>query len=129
MTNLGRDILVATLGNATSLLLVPGVCRPVLRVTRADGTVEERELGGIDGWGRSMDVGVDCHDFYPISLEDVIDRLSDQPTPDQALADLLRAQVASLRDAQRRERGARLDYETALDGVQRIKLLAQFMGV
>lgn len=41
--------------------------------------------GSINGWGRSMDVGVDCHDFYPISLGDVIDRLSDRPTPDQAL--------------------------------------------
>lgn len=38
--------------------------------------------GGLPGWGRSIDVGVDCHDFYPICLEDVIDRLADKLSPD-----------------------------------------------
>lgn len=28
--------------------------------------------------GRSMDVGVDCHDFYPIHIDEVVDRLKDK---------------------------------------------------
>lgn len=32
--------------------------------------------GRLPEYGRSMDVGVDAHDFYPISLQDVFDTLS-----------------------------------------------------
>ena len=47
MTQLGNDILTAILGNATTMLLVPGVCNPVLIIRRADGSTEQRELGDV----------------------------------------------------------------------------------
>lgn len=47
MTQLGQDILAATLGNAQTLLLVPASLRPVLIVTHADGTTETRALGDV----------------------------------------------------------------------------------
>ncbi len=47
MTQLGQDILNATLGNAQMLLLVPASCRPTLTLTRADGSTEIRELGDV----------------------------------------------------------------------------------
>jgi hypothetical protein len=47
VTQLGNDIINATLGNAQTLLLVPASCRPTLTLTRADGTTEIRELGDV----------------------------------------------------------------------------------
>lgn len=47
MTQLGSDIINATLGNAQTLLLVPASCRPTLTLTRADGSTEVRELGDV----------------------------------------------------------------------------------
>lgn len=47
MTQLGQDIINATLGNAQTLLLVPATCRPTLTLTRADGSTEVRELGDV----------------------------------------------------------------------------------
>lgn len=47
MTQLGQDILHATLGNAQTLLLLPASCRPTLTLTRADGSTEIRELGDV----------------------------------------------------------------------------------
>lgn len=47
MTQLGQDIINATLGNAQTLLLVPATCRPTLTLTRADGSTEIRELGDV----------------------------------------------------------------------------------
>lgn len=47
MTQLGKDIINATLGNAQMLLLVPATCRPTLTLTRADGSTEIRELGDV----------------------------------------------------------------------------------
>ena len=47
MTQLGQDIINATLGNAQTLLLVPATCRPTLTLTRADGSTEVRDLGDV----------------------------------------------------------------------------------
>lgn len=47
MTQLGQDIINATLGNAQTLLLVPATCHPTLTLTRADGSTEVRELGDV----------------------------------------------------------------------------------
>jgi len=47
MTQLGQDIINATLGNAQTLLLVPATCHPILTLTRADGSTEVRELGDV----------------------------------------------------------------------------------
>lgn len=47
MTQLGQDILAATLGNAQTLLLLPASCRPTLTFVRADGSTEVRELGDV----------------------------------------------------------------------------------
>lgn len=35
--------------------------------------------GRMPGVDRSMDVGVDTHDFYPYSAEEIVDRLKDRP--------------------------------------------------
>ena len=37
--------------------------------------------GRLPGLGRSMDVGVDAHNFYPISLREVLDELQRIPKP------------------------------------------------
>ena len=47
MTQLGQDILISTLGNATTVLLVPSACRPVLTIRHEDGTIEQRPLGDV----------------------------------------------------------------------------------
>lgn len=47
LTNLGRDLLEATLGNAQTITLVPSTCHPVLRLQHADGSIEERVLGDV----------------------------------------------------------------------------------
>jgi hypothetical protein len=47
MTQLGKDILQATIGNAQTLLRVPASCRPTLTLTRADGSTEVRDLGDV----------------------------------------------------------------------------------
>lgn len=36
--------------------------------------------GAIPDFGRSMDVGVDCNDFYPVSLDQVVEKLKDRIT-------------------------------------------------
>lgn len=38
--------------------------------------------GTMPNHGRSMDVGVDCHDFKPIHVEDFFNKLKDQPYGD-----------------------------------------------
>ena len=35
--------------------------------------------GKLPGWGRSMDVGVDTHDFYPYNIDEVVALLKDKP--------------------------------------------------
>ena len=47
MTRLGEDILLSMLGNAATVLLVPGACRPVLTIRHEDGTIEQRPLGAV----------------------------------------------------------------------------------
>lgn len=33
------------------------------------------EHGNMTPYGKSFDIGVDCHDFYPISIEQIIDKM------------------------------------------------------
>lgn len=46
MTQLGRDIIDA-LADAVQMTLVPASCKPRLTITRADGSVETRELADV----------------------------------------------------------------------------------
>lgn len=40
--------------------------------------------GTLPGIGKSFDVGVDCHDFYPVSLDQVVEIMSTKPdNPDR----------------------------------------------
>ena len=39
--------------------------------------------GAFEALGRSTDVGVDCWDYGPVLLDDVLSRLSEQPPPDR----------------------------------------------
>lgn len=35
--------------------------------------------GALEGSGRSFDIGVDCNDFRPVSIDDVITRMNTLP--------------------------------------------------
>lgn len=52
MTQLGSDIINATLGNAQTLLLVPASCRPTLTLTRA-GDIDQ-VIGMLSDLGQSI---------------------------------------------------------------------------
>jgi len=100
-----RDVLVAH--DLTRRALVPGqpdvvLCHYAMRVWPKSHYgafhLYGHSHGRLPGVGRSMDVGVDCHDFRPVSLQTVVERLSAVPIPtSQHMVDLDEAEAETHR--------------------------------